>query len=81
MSRMAEPIGCITQALREIRRIETDSVDIKMAQTYARAGLTMWGESLKGQIPYILSNLGGWRGERARVVKQYLKDFESGKVN
>ena len=33
----------------------------------------MVGEELRVQILYVLSNLQGWRGERAREVKKVLK--------
>lgn len=33
----------------------------------------MIGEELRVQILYVLSNLGCWRGERARAVKAVLK--------
>ncbi len=54
------------------------------AITYAKAlGQAIWeatemgmdpNEGARMQIPYILSNLGHWRGERAREVKAALKE-------
>jgi len=47
------------------------------AITYAKAigeAVRLYGEQgVRYQIPYILSNLGHWRGERAREVKAVLK--------
>ena len=43
------------------------------ARSYANKGLYMEGEELDTQILYVLSNLGGWRGERAREVKKALR--------
>ena len=36
-------------------------------------GKIMIGQELKTQLLYILCNLSGWRGERAREVKAFLK--------
>ena len=38
-----------------------------------RTGKMMIGEELRVQLLYVLSNLQGWRGERAREVKEVLK--------
>ena len=47
-----------------------------MAYVYARAGLHMTDrEMIRVQALYILSNLQGWRGEEARMVKATLKHF------
>ena len=35
----------------------------------------MQGKELRVQLLYVLSNLGGWRGEIAREVKKVLKAF------
>jgi len=40
---------------------------------HEKTGKTMVGEELRVQILYVLSNLGNWRGERAREVKSVLK--------
>lgn len=54
------------------------------AQTYARAArrseIEYGEEGLRVQCLYILSNLGGWRGERAREVKAVLKAFSKTRV-
>ena len=48
------------------------------AVSYAKAlplAAQQYGErGIKYQIGYILSNLGGWRGERARQAKTALKE-------
>ena len=44
-------------------------IEIKPEKT----GKVMVGEELRVQILYVLSNLGGWRGERAKEVKAVLK--------
>lgn len=47
---------------------------IHYAASYAKRGLDMWtAEEVRAQCPYILSNLGGWRGERAADAKAVLK--------
>jgi len=46
-------------------------VEIKHKAT----GKVMVGNELKVQILYILSNLGAWRGERAREIKKVLKNY------
>ena len=38
-----------------------------------RTGKMMVGKEMKVQILYVLSNLQGWKGERAREVKAVLK--------
>lgn len=49
------------------------------AKTYAYASMeayVMYGdEGLEMQIPYVLANLQGWRGELARSTKAELKTF------
>lgn len=37
-------------------------------------GRMMIGEEMRVQVLYVLSNLAGWRGERARQVKAFLKE-------
>ncbi len=45
-----------------------------------RAGLFSQNyiDGFKTQILYVLSNLGGWRGEEARQSKKILKDYTKG---
>jgi hypothetical protein len=38
-----------------------------------KTGKMMIGEEMRVQILYVMSNLAGWRGERARAVKAVLK--------
>ena len=38
-----------------------------------KTGKIMVGEEMKVQILYVLCNLQGWRGEKAREVKEVLK--------
>ena len=49
------------------------------AKTYAEASLEAFvrygNEGLEHQIPYVLANLSGWRGELARETKAALKKF------
>ena len=40
---------------------------------HEKTGKMMIGQELKVQILYVLSNLSGWRGERAKEVKEVLK--------
>ena len=40
---------------------------------HQKTGKMMIGEELKVQILYVLSNLQGWRGDRAKEVKEVLK--------
>lgn len=48
---------------------------IPQARAEARAmGMDPERDGVRMQIPYILSNLSGWRGERAREVKAALKE-------
>lgn len=46
------------------------------ALSYARVAQYLTGEALRVQILYVLSNTGGWRGEKAREVKAVLKAFK-----
>ena len=39
-------------------------------------GKMMVDNELKVQILYILSNLGGWKGEEAREIKKFLKSIK-----
>jgi hypothetical protein len=41
---------------------------------HQKTGKMMVGEELKVQLLYVLSNLGSWRGKRAREVKNVLKE-------
>ena len=54
---------------------ETGSVHVLRRPT----GLPMQGDELRTQLWYVLSNLQGWRGDRARQVKAVLKAFASRK--
>jgi len=38
-------------------------------------GKIMIGNEMKTQLLYVLSNLGSWRGDRAREIKKVLKGF------
>lgn len=38
-------------------------------------GKIMIGNEMKIQLLYVLSNLGSWRGEKAREIKKVLKDY------
>ena len=44
-----------------------------IAVLHEKTGKLMVGEELRVQILYVLSNLAGWRGDRAREVKAVLK--------
>lgn len=54
------------------------------AQAYAQAGLDLAAgitpfdfnvHTVKAQIPYLQSNIGGWRGEDARIAREGLKSI------
>lgn len=49
------------------------------AKTYAKASIEAYmvygDEGLEHQIPYVLANLSGWRGDLARNTKAELKKF------
>ena len=45
------------------------------AVAYAKHLPTSSETELPDQILYTLNNLGGWRGEQARLVKSYLKSL------
>ena len=49
--------------------VRDNSVEVRPTPS----GKMMVGEELHTQILYILSNMAGWRGERAREVKAILK--------
>ena len=66
----------------ELMQIVLDNATGKFAdyaKTYAHASVeayTHYGdEGLEHQIPYVLANLQGWRGELARNTKAELKTF------
>lgn len=42
--------------------------------SHQKTGKQMIGEELRVQLLYVLSNLGSWRGERAREIKLILKN-------
>jgi hypothetical protein len=44
-----------------------------VAVLHEKTGKMMVGQELKVQLLYVLCNLSGWRGERAREVKAVLK--------
>jgi hypothetical protein len=45
------------------------------AKTYARAGINMIGEEARVQALYILGNMSYWRGDEAKQVRMFLKEF------
>ena len=49
------------------------STSLNWAVNYCRQAMTMQGEMLKLQVPYILSNITHWRHPRAKEVRQVLK--------
>ena len=66
----------------ELMRIVIDNATggfADYAKTYARASMEAYmvygDEGLETQIPYVLANLQGWRGELARKTKAELKTF------
>lgn len=70
----------VQKALKEVMSLDVKrSYLIPYAQSYAQAALdyNMSGNELQVQLLYVLSNLGGWRGEQARRVKQVLKQAAS----
>ena len=54
-------------------KVETDSQPGLIAVCEKKTGKVMVGEEMRVQILYVLCNLAGWRGERAREVKAVLK--------
>ena len=52
-----------------------DSKALNWCVNYARAALSMSGEALRVQVPYVLNNMTHWRGEEARRVRAMLKSF------
>ena len=57
----------------EAEMVESEfGIEIKRKPT----GKMMVGNELKVQILYILSNLGGWKGEEDREVKKFLKSIK-----
>ena len=65
----------VHDALRAVVREQKNGYAI----TYAKHALTMChGEGLQRQILYVLDNLGGWRGDRAREVKAVLRVYSKG---
>ena len=52
--------------------VEKDSV---IAVVHKKMSKMMIGEEMKVQLLYVLSNLQGWKGERAREVKKVLKGY------
>jgi len=63
----------VRERFRTILKVRSGSGLMDYAKTYAQAGLSLSGEALQLQIPYVLSNLGGWRGPEARVTKEFLR--------
>lgn len=46
-----------------------------VAISHKPTGKIMVGRELKVQLLYVLNNLGSWRGEEARAVKEVLKAY------
>jgi hypothetical protein len=66
---------CCQRVIRAAKEAKPHNM-IQYARTYAEAGLGMHDRhSIKSQALYILSNLGTWRGEEAKMVKAQLKEF------
>ncbi len=54
-----------------------DEPALNWCVNYAKKGLLLCTtDGIKTQIPYILSNMTRWRGERAKAVRFDLKDLE-----
>ena len=54
---------------------------IHYAASYAKAAREMEGYEWRVQCLYILNNLSGWRGEKAKEVKEFLKAESKGKAS
>jgi hypothetical protein len=52
-----------------------DSKALNYAVNYAKAGLSMTGETLRVQCLYVLNNMTHWRGAVAKEVRSTLKNF------
>ena len=69
----------VNEAITAVIQEVPDGGIMGAAKVYARAALRAaveYGtEGLKVQVRYILCNLGGWRGDRAREVKAALRDY------
>ena len=64
----------VREALKMIIKNE-DSKALNYCVDYAKVAVFMDPEELKYQIPYILSNMTHWRGEKAKQVGKTLKEF------
>ncbi len=48
---------------------------LNYAVNYAKAGIGMTGREQQVQALYILNNIGNWRGEEAKAVRNALKGY------
>lgn len=65
----------LNEAINAVRNESRNAYAVSYCDALPDA-LRLYGEAgVKVQILYILNNLGGWRGERAREVKAALKGF------
>lgn len=78
---MCELIGtiafneCCQRVIRAAMNAKPGST-IQYAKSYAHVGKNMTDRKMIAvQALYILSNLAGWRGDEARMVKSTLKQF------
>lgn len=64
-----------------VMHIKSENLDISIAKSYAKAGLSMNTPKERAyQAAYILNNLRYWRGEMARSVKIELKKYAENKT-
>ena len=57
-------------------KTENNIIEIEMEKT----GKEMEGQELKTQLFYVLSNLDGWKGEKARETKKVIKEYATSPV-
>jgi hypothetical protein len=55
-----------------------DSKALNYAVNYAKAGLSMTGETLRVQCLYVLNNMTHWRDPVAKGIRGTLKNFTKG---
>ena len=67
--------GEVKKILRKIAGLKSTVGNMPYAQTYAKVSEDMYGETLRVQTLYVLSNLQHWRGKEAREAKIVLKRF------
>lgn len=68
-----------SMAVVDAARRNPQNNGLQYAATYAKAGIKLAKDAQKVQALYILNNISTWRGEEAKRVRAFFKEFAAAK--